>query len=152
MNKAEEEFQKYLNKHSIPFWFIDQETNTFSKSIKQLNTKRPDFFVFIPKFGFILVDIKDKLPLKKHKKICLDFQETIKYYNLHKNFNMQVWYVISNKSVHYSTWFCMPASKAIEFEDYLIYGKYLSIPLDEYVQLSTNESFYKLLSQTQTLV
>ena len=145
MNKAEQQFQSYLNKHNIPFWFIQQDLETYSKTLKQFNTKRPDFFILIPNFGSILIDIKDTTPLKKHKKICLDYKEIIKYNNLQKYFNMQVWYIISNNQVHYSTWYCMPASKAIQFKRFLVNNKYLSIPLEEYFQISINEPFYNLL-------
>ncbi|MAG77973.1 hypothetical protein CL616_01265 [archaeon] len=151
MNKAEEEFQKYLNKHNIPFCFIDQETNTFSKTVKRLDLKRPDFFVLVPNFGFVLVDIKDKVPLKKHGKICLDYFETLRYCRLQKLFNMPVWFVVSNERVHYSTWFCMSATRARDLDEFLVGREYLSLPIDEYFQLSTNEGFYKIFTKSNLL-
>ncbi|MAG77799.1 hypothetical protein CL616_00370 [archaeon] len=145
MEPAEEYFQEYLNKHRIPFWFIQQDKKTFSKTVKQLNTKRPDFFILIPNIGFILVDIKDMEPLRKHKKFCIGFKETEKYNNLQKLFNMQVWYIISNKHTHYSTWYCMPASKARTYKHFQVKEDYYSIPVEDFTQLSTHEPIYNLL-------
>ncbi|MFH1972456.1 MAG: hypothetical protein ABIJ18_03195 [archaeon] len=145
MNTAEKQFQEYLDKHKIPFWFINQETQTFSKEIKQLKIKRPDFFILIPNFGYLLVDIKDKTPLKKHKKLCIDYIEAKKYSNLQKLFNMQVWYIISNKDIHYTTWFCIPATKVLQYKKFLVDNTYLSIPLDDYKQISTSQHLYKIL-------
>ena len=39
----------------------------------------------------------------------------------------------------------MPASKAIQFKRFLVNNKYLSIPLEEYFQISINKPFYNLL-------
>jgi len=143
MNNSEIKFQEYLNNQRIPFWFIQQDVPTYSNMLRSLNIKRPDFFVLIPNFGFVLVDIKDKEPLKKHKKLCLDFDEVKKYANLQRLFNIPVWFVISNASVHYTTWYCLPASRAIMLDEFR-FGSYMSIPLEEYIQISFDRSFYDL--------
>ncbi len=145
MNDAEDHFQNYLNQHGIPFWFIQQDRDSFSKKLKQLKAKRPDFFILLPNFGFILVDIKDSTPLRKHEKFCIDYNETIKYNNMQKLFNMQVWFIISNKHTHYSTWFCMPATKVQTYTNMLVKKDYYSVPIKDFIQLSVNESFYNLL-------
>ena len=54
-NIAEQEFKKWLDKHRIPYWYIQQDIDTFSQELKKQFTKRPDFFILIPNFGFILV-------------------------------------------------------------------------------------------------
>ena len=145
MNNSEKEFQKYLNKHNIPFWFIDQETATFSKAIKKMGGKRPDFFVFVPNFGFMLVDVKDKEPLVKHKKICLDFDETRRYCKFQEVFGIPIWFVVACESMHYSTWYCIPVTKVKELKGFLINRKYYSVPVEKYSQLSTNSPFYELI-------
>lgn len=63
-DKAEEKFKSWLDKHNIPYWYIRQDIDTFSFALKKYMTKRPDFMVLIPHVGFVLVDIKNKTPVK----------------------------------------------------------------------------------------
>jgi len=67
-NIAEFEFKKWLDIHNIPYWYIHQDLETFSNRLKKHFTKRPDFFLLIPNFGFILIDIKDKKSADKYEK------------------------------------------------------------------------------------
>ena len=96
-NKAELEFKKWLDKHNIPYWYIEQDIENFSPALRDYFTKRPDFLILIPNIGFILVDIKEKEQAEIHEKFFLNAIETDKYVNLQRRFNLQTWYVISNE-------------------------------------------------------
>ncbi len=57
--EAEHEFKEWLDKHNIAYWYIQQDIETFSPSLKQYMTKRPDFMILIPNLGFILIVFSD---------------------------------------------------------------------------------------------
>jgi hypothetical protein len=152
-NKAEMEFKNWLDKHNIAYWYIQQDIDTFSKELKNRFTKRPDFLILIPNFGFILVDVKDKKTAEKYEKFFINVEEVEKYINLQRTFNLQSWYVISNEKYHFKTWFWIPITKVIKsgfiFETKEKKDKCYSVPLDEFVQVSDDDSlervFVKLL-------
>lgn len=151
---AEKYFKNWLDKHNIPYWYIRQDLDTFSPSLKNYFVKRPDFLILVPNIGFILVDTKDKEMAKKHERFFLNAEEVEKYTNLQRNFNLQIWYAISNQKFHFKTWFWTPIIKVLksgfiftpEDADYKCY----SVPLDEFIQVSDDDSlervFTKLLS------
>ena len=155
----EEKFQEFLEQSNIPYWYIQQDIKTFSSALKIHNTKRPDFLVLLPNFGSILVDVKDKPPLEKYKKICLLYKDIIKYKNLQQNFNLQVWFAVSNKQVHYETWYWIPATRAYELsKKFLVKSNqiktfkkkpedYVSIPISEYIQTTMQDNISKVLYQ-----
>lgn len=147
MNTAETFFKDYLNKHNIPFWYIQQDQESYSKKIKEIHTKRPDFLIIIPNFTILFIDVKDKPPLKKYEKICLDYLEILQYNNLQKCSNIQIWYVVSNHFINYSEWFCIPATKIMNFKKFVVDEKYISIPVRAFTKLSSEESFYNLLKK-----
>ena len=89
-NLAEKKFRDWLNSHKIPFWYIQQDIESFSSALQRYMTKRPDFMILVPHVGFILVDVKHKKPAKKFKEFY---------------FNLQVWYVLSSEDYHYETWY-----------------------------------------------
>ena len=152
--KAEKKFIEYLDKHKIPYWYIQQDINTYSKALKNYNIQRPDFFILIPDKGFILIDVENKIPLKKYSKFCICDLKTKKYQNLQKIFNLEIFYAITNDKMHFSTWYFLPISKAVELrKKYLVKEKnYISAPIDSFTQLSNNENFTKLLAgQRKTL-
>lgn len=154
-NIAEREFQKWLDYHEIPYWYIQQDVNTFSEGLKNQFLKRPDFFILIPNFGFILVDIKDKNTAKKYEKFFIGAQEVEKYINLQRIFNMPMWFIISNSSYHYKTWFWMPLTNLMS-SGFLFNPKEdkeracYSIALSKFIQVSYEDSlervFVKLLN------
>ena len=88
-NQTEQEFQNWLNKHSIAFLPIKQTINSFSPALKKHFIKRPDFQILIPNIGFIMVDVKYKKQAKKHNKFFLNAEETDKYVSLQRKFNIQ---------------------------------------------------------------
>ena len=69
--QAETEFQKYLDKHKIPFWYIEQNFTTFSTALKELNIQRPDYVLFIKNIGLIFIDVEHNVPLEKYHKFCI---------------------------------------------------------------------------------
>ena len=70
-NETEQRFGEWLDKNLIPYWYIQQDIDTFSDALKKMFTKRPDFMILIPNFGFILVDVKNKPPAKKYNRNLL---------------------------------------------------------------------------------
>ena len=147
--QAENKFKEYLDAHSIPYWYIQQDIETFSPALKKFHVQRPDFFILIPNFGFILIDVEHKEPLEKYKKFCIDNEETNKYNNLQKLFNMQVWYAFSNEKIHYTTWYCIPVSKVVELKEYYLVKEknYISAPMESFTQLSMHEKIIKLFTR-----
>lgn len=149
--KSEQEFRNWLDKHNIPYWYIDQDFNNFSQSLKTFFTKRPDFLILIPNIGFILIDVKYKEQAEKHDKFFLDAIETDKYVNLQRKFNLQTWYVISNEKYHFKTWFWIPAIKALESGFHFIskqtQNKCLSVPISNFIQVSSEDSLERVFSK-----
>src|SRR3989344_5437884 len=63
--------KSFLDRQNIPYWYINQGIDTFSPALKKLQVQRPDFFILIPNFGFILIDVEHNIPLEKHEKFCI---------------------------------------------------------------------------------
>lgn len=150
-NIAEQEFKKWLDKHSIPYWYIQQDISSFSQELKNKFTKRPDFFVLIPNFGFILVDVKDKKSAIKYQKFFINAEEIEKYMNLQRIFNLQSWYVISNKEYHYKTWFWIPITKVVKtgliFKPRSKNKECYSVPISEFIQVSDDDSLERVFAK-----
>jgi hypothetical protein len=150
-NRAEQEFKKWLDKHRIPYWYIQQDTDTFSEELKNQFTKRPDFFILIPNFGFILVDIKDQKSAQKYEKFFINVGEVEKYMNSQRTFNLQFWYVISNEKYHFKTWFWIPISKVMKagfiFPTKEGDRECYSVPISEFIQVSDNDSLERVFAK-----
>src|SRR3990167_11534446 len=87
-DEAEFEFKKWLDKHHIPYFYIKQDSDSFSKSLDDLfSGKRPDFMILIPNFGFIFVDVKNRKLHPDYKTYPLDSYETKKYSSVQRRFN-----------------------------------------------------------------
>jgi len=113
--EAELRFKEWLDKHKIPYLYIQQDIETFSSAFKSyFKGKRPDFMVLIPNLGFIFVDVKNKNINKEFKTYPLDADETKKFSNLQRKFNLNIWYAISNESFDYKTWLWIPVSRVLE--------------------------------------
>lgn len=150
-NKAEQEYKKWLDKQNIAYLYIDQGISSFSPALKKFFTKRPDFLLLIPNMGFIFVDVKHKEQAKKHNKFFINAEETDKYVNMQRKFNIPVWYVISNDSYHYNTWFWIPATKALESGFHFISKetnkKCLSVPVEAFIQVSSDDTLQRVFSK-----
>lgn len=141
-NEVESRFQKWLDKNSVPYWYIQQDIKTFSPALKKYMTKRPDFMVLIPHVGFILVDAEYKSPAKDFPYFFIDKKETEEYCNLQNFFNLQVWYVFADERDYFSTWRWIPASKVLEIGNKEGFRKnknleeyYGTIPLEKFIQI-----------------
>lgn len=154
--EAEDKFKEWLDKHNIAYWYIQQDIKTFSPSLKQYMTRRPDFMILLPNFGFILTDVEYKSPLEQYDVFPVDKEETKQYVNLQKYFNFQVWYVFSHKKFHFNTWFWIPAQKVLEIgKEYPKKGDkrgYFAVPVDKTIQLSANEDIGVLFSKSSFLL
>ena len=150
-NKAEIEFKNWLDRHEIPYWYIHQDIRTFSEGLKKHFVKRPDFLILIPNFSFILIDIKDKKSAEKYEKFFIDSDDVEKYLNLQRVFNLQIWYVISNESYHFKTWFWIPMSKVAKtglfFQSKETGNMCYSVPISEFIQVSSDDSLERVFTK-----
>jgi hypothetical protein len=151
-NEAEVKFKEWLDKHNIPYLYINQEINTFSSVFKD-KLKRPDFMVLLPNFGFIFVDVKNKEISEGYGNFPIDVNETQKFSSLQRKFNLQVWYVLSNRHYNYNTWFWIPVSKVLESEiETKVSSKskedFFPIPVKEFIQISDNESIDRVFTKS----
>lgn len=151
--EAENKFKIWLDKNNIPYFYIEQDTDTFSSALKNdFSGKRPDFMILIPGFGFIFVDVKNKEITKDFKTYCLDSNETKKYSSLQRRFNINVWYVISNEDYDYKTWLWIPVSKVLEsgiMEQKSSISKedFFPIPIEAFIQIADDDSLDRLFSK-----
>lgn len=151
---AELRFKNWLDKHNIPYLYIQQDSDTFSSVFKNENYgKRPDFMILLPNFGFIFVDIKNKKIDQNYKNYCLDEKETKTYSSFQRRFNLQIWYVISNEEYDFKTWLWIPVSKVLEsgiktFISSKSKQGFFPIPLDEFIQISDNDSINRLFEKS----
>jgi len=150
---AENQFRCWMDKNQIPYLYIRQETTTFSVSLrKEFLGKRPDFMILLPNLGFIFVDVKYRKINNKHKTYPLDLEETKKYSLLQRKFNMNIWYVISNETYDYGTWFWIPISKALEdgapkFISNKSKMDFFAVHLSKFIQISSDDSLDRLFSK-----
>ncbi len=150
-DRAELNFKNWLEKHKIPYLYINQEKETFS-SVFEDKLKRPDFIILLENFGFILVDVKYKKINTDYGNFCIDFNETKKYSSLQRRFNLQIWYAISNEESDFKTWFWIPVSKVLELDkktktSSLSKEEFFPISAEEFIQISSNDSIDRLFSK-----
>lgn len=152
-NEAEYHFKKWLDKHKIPYLYIQQDTETFSSAFKSLfSAKRPDFMILVPNFGFMFVDVKYRKINPEYKSYPLDSKETKVYSSLQRRFNLQIWYAISNEELGYNTWLWIPVAKVLESGiTEKISSKsrmdFLPIPSKDFIQIADSDSLDRLLSK-----
>jgi hypothetical protein len=151
--EAELRFKGWLDKHNIPYMYIQQDMETFSSVFKKHSSgKRPDFMVLIPHFGLIFVDVKYKKLNKDYKTFPFDSEETKKYSRLQREFNLHTWYVLSNEEYDYKTWFWIPVSKILEegipkFVSNKSKTDFFAVPPEELIQISVDDSLDRLFSK-----
>jgi len=153
--ETELRFKDWLEKHSIPYLYIKQDSQTFSAVFRDYKLKRPDFMILLENFGFIFVDVKNKKLSSNPnypKTYPIDKIETKKFSSLQRKFNLQIWYVLSNEDSDYKTWLWIPVSKVLESGiGTKISGKsqqpFFPVPPEEFIQIADNDSinglFYK---------
>ncbi|MCK5342473.1 MAG: hypothetical protein KAR20_03665 [Candidatus Heimdallarchaeota archaeon] len=152
-DEAELRFKEWLDKHKIPYLYIQQDIETFSLAFKShFKGKRPDFMILIPNLGFIFVDVKYKNINKEYKTYPLDADETKKFSNLQRKFNMHIWYALSNESSDYKTWFWIPVSRVLEegvpkHTSSKSKTAFYAVPPENFTQISVDDSLDRLFSK-----
>jgi len=151
--ETEARFQKWLDSHNIPYFYIKQDLETLSPAlIDTFSSKRPDFMILIPNFGFIFVDVKYKKIHPTYKTYPLDSSETKKYSSLQRKFNLHIWYVLSNEDSDFKTWLWIPVSKVLEsgspkFSSSLSNEDFFAVPPEEFLQIADDDSLERLFSK-----
>lgn len=138
---------KMNNENEIPFWYIHQEPETFSKVFRKENVKRPDFIILIPNIGFILTDVEYKEPARKYPEFQINVEETYKYCKIQEKYRLNIWYVFSNSKNHFNVWYWIPVSKVKEIGKDKKYGDYFGIPIEEFIIISKNQGLNKLFAE-----
>ncbi|MEK6874096.1 MAG: hypothetical protein AABW91_04575 [Nanoarchaeota archaeon] len=151
--EAERRFQEWLDNHKIPYLYINQEPETFSSFFKEdLKSKRPDFILLIPYFGFIFVDVKYKQISDNQKDFPIDAFDAKKYSSLQRRFNINTWFALSNEKVGYNTWYWIPVSKVLEAGISLQKSSksgqlFFPIPKNYFIQVAGDDSLSRLFSK-----
>ncbi len=152
-NEAELRFKEWLEKHNIPYLYLQQDTQTISTAFKKyFSGKRPDFLILIPNLGFIFVDIKYKKLNPDYKTYPIDSDETKKYSSLQRKFNLNIWYVLSNEDFDYKTWLWIPISKVFESGRPIFISskskmEFFAVEPQEFIQIATDDSLDRLFSK-----
>jgi len=151
--EAEEKFRGWLEKHNIPYLYLQQDTQTLSLAFKKyFSGKRPDFLILIPNLGFIFVDVKYKKLNPGYKTYPIDSEETKNYSSLQRKFNLNIWYVLSNEDFDYKTWLWIPVSKVLEsgrpvFTSSKSKMEFYAVMPQEFIQIAIDDSLDRLLSK-----
>lgn len=144
---TEKKFLEWLNTHNIPFLYIDQTPTTFSAALRNHTTRRPDFMIFIPHIGWILTDVEYNSTLKHYDEFPVGVDETHRYCELQKLYNLQVWYVFSHKKDHWKTWYWIPAAKAMEKTRLGCKGHFYTVSKDSCITTAHTDSLTRILSE-----
>jgi len=151
--KVEDKFQRWLNKHKIPYLYIQQDKETFSSAFNDLFPgKRPDFLILIQNFGFIFVDVKYK-KISKYGDYPIDAEETKKYSSMQRKFNIPTWFVVSNEDFDFKTWLWIPVSRVLELgimekKSTKSGQDFFPIPPEEFIQIADDDSLDRLFSKS----
>lgn len=152
--ETEIKFKEWLDKHNIPYLYLQQDTKTLSIAFKKyFNGKRPDFLILIPNLGFIFVDTKYKKLNSEYKTYPMDTEETKRYSSIQRKFNLNIWYVLSNEDSDYKTWLWIPISKVFESGKLTHTSRtsgmeFYAIPPEEFIQIGVNDSLDRLFSKS----
>lgn len=107
--------------------------------------------ILIPELGFILVDAEYKKSRSDYGNFPLDVAETVQYSSLQRNFNLPVWYALSNELLSYKTWYWIPVSKVLEENAVRTSQKtntdFFAIPIEKFIQLSFNDNLGDLFQK-----
>ena len=151
--ECELKFKEWLDRHKIPYIYLQQDTQTISLAFKKyFSGKRPDFLILIPHLGFIFVDIKYKKLNQTYKTYPMDGEETKRYSSIQRKFNLNIWYVLSNEDSDYKTWLWIPISKVFEsgrpvFTSSKSNMNFYAVSPREFVQIADDDSLDRLLSK-----
>ena len=103
-NAGEQEFIEWLNCNDLPFIYVEQSLETYSRHF-QNKIKRPDFHIVIHGLGVIAVDVKCQ-PFKKdiYKTFTLGQDEYDRLQSYSQNFNIPVWIVYASRPKNIDAW------------------------------------------------
>lgn len=87
---SEGKFAKYLDRQGIAFIYTNQSPKTFSKILKILNGKRPDFIISTDKFGLVFADSKTS-KLDYTPDFTLSLEDFKKYKEVREIFKTKVY-------------------------------------------------------------
>jgi hypothetical protein len=152
-SEAELKFKEWLDKHNIPYLYLQQDTQTLSLAFKKyFSGKRPDFLILIPNLGFIFVDVKYRNIHAEYKTYPIDSEETKNYSSIQRKFNLSIWYVLSNETFDFKTWLWIPISKVFEsgrpiFKSSKSNMDFYAVPPQEFIQIAMDDSLDRLLSK-----
>jgi hypothetical protein len=90
--KAENLFAEFLNNHKIPYYRIDQNTETYSDEFYKNDIRRPDYIIHTEK-GLFHIDVKyrTKMDLNEEKRFYLNQGEIITLFNFQNKLDSSVW-------------------------------------------------------------
>lgn len=104
-NETEEKFKEWLDHHGYHWIYADQSVSSFAKVFRDMNIKRPDFFIRT-KLGEIAVDVKSRRLYKKWNSVQLDSADDIeKYQNYEIAFRQPVWFAFHLEGSDYSEFY-----------------------------------------------
>jgi hypothetical protein len=155
-NEAESNFQGWLDKNNAYFLFIKQNVKTFAKRFEKESLKRPDFIIFLPELGYLMVDAKHRGFIRTNA-LPVDVNEFEKLLRFNRKFNVPVWYAFSNRTVNYKEWFWIPVRKVLELIRKLNINQekspiskqyYYPIPLKEFTKIEYSDSLNKIFSKS----
>lgn len=152
--KVEQNFKGWLDSKSVPYWYINQNIDTFSKSLKDLfNGKRPDFMILIPGLSFFMVDVKYRT-ISDYGTFVLDVDEVKKYSSMQRHFNLQTWFVLSD--CKHPTWYWIPVPKVLEIGKTNTHtskkgNEFIAIEPKEFIQIAEGDGLDKLFSKLFTI-
>jgi len=135
--RAEELFLTHLNNLNIPFLYIDQNKELFSKKLLDNYITRPDYIVYTLNGDFYIdVKYREKLSFtsKDDNRFWLYNDEIEKLYNFQEKYNLIVWLTFTN-NLDIPIFFYVSIIKIYEYSKFIIEGiikRNISIHKDKY--------------------
>ncbi|MDR1839688.1 MAG: hypothetical protein LBQ93_08935 [Treponema sp.] len=117
---AEKAFEKLLNSLEIPFYYIDQNKETFSKKFDIEQIKRPDYIVYTEK-GVFHVDVKYRKKIQIgsekeenfEKRFYLSQKDIEKLFNFYNKLRSETWIAFTDEKV--KDFFYAPIQKIYDY-------------------------------------
>jgi Holliday junction resolvase len=117
---AEKSFEKHLNSLEIPFYYIDQNKETFSKKFDIEQIKRPDYIVYTEK-GVFHVDVKYRTKIQigsekeenLEKRFYLSQKDIEKLFNFYNKLRSETWIAFTDEKI--KDFFYAPIQKIYDY-------------------------------------
>ncbi|WOE76519.1 hypothetical protein [Alterisphingorhabdus coralli] len=148
-NRGERLFRNWLDDNDFIYVAIDQEKETFSKQLKG-KAKRPDFFLLIPYFGIIAVDVKNLSDSYSGFNLNI-VEEIAKAAEFERLFGIHLWFAVMDKDTDDGkNWNFLNSDIAIDKGKALNTDKrkdaYLWIGKEHFTSITDIHDFQKLLT------